>query len=205
MKKMRRFVFLLLVAALFILAACSGGSTGSGGEHGLVPPLQSTEPHNPPLAGAAAGQTNNTLPPLCNGAQDANAAAYATEVIRLVNVERTNAGLGSLASQAQLTQAAQRHSIDMGCNFFLSHTGSDGSDPFDRIDASGYYWYTAGENVAGGYSTPAAVVTAWMNSAGHRANILSTDFTEIGIGYIYNPNDTTNQYYHYWTMTLGSQ
>jgi uncharacterized protein YkwD len=73
------------------------------------------------------------------------------------------------------------------------------------MDDFGYPYSTAAENVAAGYATPADVMTGWMGSEGHRKNILNADFTEIGIGYVYNPGDTTNAFYHYWTMTLGAQ
>lgn len=205
---MKRYLYFLLVVALFALQACSSGSganpTTSSGNNGIAPPLISNEPYDPSLAGAAgAAPGSANVPALCNGAQDTNAASFATEVIRLVNVERANVSLGALTSQSQLTQAAQTHSIDMGCNFFMSHTGSDGSSPLDRIVRFGYVYSWWGENVAAGYSTPATVVTAWMNSQPHRENILNPNFTEIGIGYVYNSRDTTLMYYHYWTMTLG--
>ena len=204
---MKKFAYLFLLVLLVILPACSGGQATETvtGEVELIDPVLTTEPHNPSLAGAASGANAATLPSLCTGAQDSNTAAFAAEVIRLVNVERANAGLAALTSQEQLTQAAQKHSIDMACNSFYSHTGSDGSSPFDRMDTVGYLYWTAAENIAVAYGTPAAVMAAWMGSAGHRANILNANFVEIGIGYIYNANDTALRYYHYWTMTLGAQ
>lgn len=201
---MKRFILLLSAVLLAALTACSGEPANTGENQGLIPPLQSDAPYDLPLAGAA-GQVpaGAELPALCNGAQDSNAASFAAEVISLVNVQRANVGQGALSSQSQLTQAAQKHSIDMGCNLFMSHTGSDGSSPGQRIAAFGYPYAWWGENVAAGQSTPAAVVDAWMNSQPHRENILSPNFTEIGIGYIYNSRDRTLRYYHYWTMALG--
>ena len=197
---MKRIAYFLLIVVLLALAACSSGESE---KQGLIPP---EGPSNSSLAGAAdtAPAAIATVPPLCSGAQNTNTASFATEVIRLVNVERSKAGLGALTSNTALTQAAQKHSIDMGCNFFLSHTGSDGSSPFDRMEDFGYYYYWAGENVAAGYPTPADVVTGWMNSQAHRDNILYPTFVDIGIGYVYNPGDTTG-FKHYWTMTLGEE
>jgi uncharacterized protein YkwD len=203
---MKRIAYSLLIAALLstlTLAACSGGTTTeatTSENPTLIPPIVLNEPsNNSALVGAA---NNTTVPPLCSGAQNTNTTAYATEVIRLVNVERSNNGLAALMAQTNIRDAAQKHTIDMACNFFVSHTGSDGSVFEDRLDLFGYYWMYAGENIAAGYATPSAVVTAWMNSSLHRANILDPEFTEIGVGYVYNPNDTTHQY-HYWTMDLG--
>jgi uncharacterized protein YkwD len=200
---MKRITYFLLIAALFVLQACS--SSGEAMKPGLIPPIASGDLGNSALAGAAnAAFGKATLPTLCSGAQDANATSFAVDVIRLVNVERAKAGVGALTNQPQLTQSSQKHSIDMGCKFFLSHTGSDGTSPFDRMIGFGYPYATAAENVAAGYATPAEVVTVWMSSDPHRKNILKPDFTEIGIGYVYNPGDST-KYYHYWTMDLGAQ
>jgi uncharacterized protein YkwD len=202
---MKRIIYFLLIVTLFILQACSaGGTSGETMKPGLVPPAVAEGPNNSALAGAAAVHGSSVVPPLCSGAQDTNTVSFAAEVIRLVNVERAKAGVAALTEQSKLAQAAQKHTIDMGCKFFLSHTGSDGTSPFDRLVDFGYAYATAGENVAAGYATPAEVVTVWMGSESHRKNILKPEFTEIGIGYVYNPGDSAN-YYHYWTMDLGAQ
>lgn len=204
---MKRYFLLVSIVALFALQACGSGdsSVAEDGSGYLVPPVTSGEGAFS-LEGAAGVENpaQISVPAGC-AASDANAAQFATEVLALVNQERAANGLGAVTLNAQLTQAAQGHSFDMGCNFFLSHTGSNGSDPGARIDATGYYWLTWGENVAAGYSTPAAAMNGWMNSPGHRANILSADFTEMGIGYVYNSADTVKKYYHYWTMVLADQ
>jgi uncharacterized protein YkwD len=206
---MKLHLYLPLIVILFVLQACSGSLAAdpapTSESNGLIPPLISDEPYDPSLAGAAGAASDNAaVPALCSGAEDSSAASFGTEVIRLVNIERAKkAGLRALTGQAQLTQAAQTHSIDMGCEFFMSHTGSDGSSPLDRILRFGYPYSWWGENVAAGYPTPADVMAAWMNSKPHRDNILNPNFTEIGIGYIYNPGDTEMGYSHYWTMALG--
>lgn len=204
-----KHVYVLLMAVLLsalALSACGGTSSSpsSVSENPmLVPPVNVSRPDIPsPLVGAASGAT---VPSLCSGAQDANTASYAAEVVRLVNVQRTNSHLPALTAQTNIRDAAQKHTIDMACHFFVSHTGSDNSLLEDRLDTFGYFWLIAGENIAAGYSTPSAVVTAWMNSTtGHRENILDPEFTELGVGYVYNPNDTTRQY-HYWTLDLGTR
>ncbi|HEX2998102.1 MAG TPA: CAP domain-containing protein [Anaerolineales bacterium] len=203
---MKRIVYFLLLV-LFVLQACSPTpateSATSNTEQELVPPLVIKEPSNSSLPGAAgAANSNTSLLTLCSGAADTNAAAFEEEVIRLVNVERAKEGLDPVVSQSQLTQAAQNHAIDLACYGAVGHTSSDGSTLIDRLDLVGYMWLNAGENMAVSYATPAAVVTAWMNSSGHRANILDPEFTQMGIGYVYNPAGT---YKHYWVMDLGSE
>ncbi|MCB5164578.1 CAP domain-containing protein [Streptomyces bambusae] len=115
------------------------------------------------------------------GSQPAGGGQTA-EVVRLVNVERAAAGCGSLSVDGDLTEAAQGYSDTMAATGNFSHTGTDGSQPDDRIEAAGYDWSGYGENIAMGQADAAAVVDAWMNSPGHRANILNCKFTEIGVG-----------------------
>lgn len=125
-----------------------------------------------------------------------------SRVLELVNQHRATAGLSPLIRAAELDSAAQRHSNDMATNNFMSHTGSDGSTPGQRITAAGYSWTTYGENVAAGYTTADAVVTGWMNSSGHRANILNGNFKEIGIAVVYRAGTT---YGYYWTQDFGAR
>lgn len=125
----------------------------------------------------------------------ASSSATAT-VVTLVNAERQKAGCAPLTVNAKLTSAAQAHSQDMADHRNMSHTGSDGSSPGDRITKAGYTWSSYGENVAYGYSTPQSVMDAWMSSPGHKANILDCNFKEIGVG-LAEPGD-------YWTQDFGS-
>ncbi|MFD3328428.1 CAP domain-containing protein [Streptomyces sp. NPDC058701] len=118
------------------------------------------------------------------------------EVLALVNKERAAVGCPVLTLNAKLTKAAQDHSADMAANSNMSHTGSDGSDPGRRITRAGYQWRTYGENVAYGYSTAAKVMEGWMNSPGHKRNILDCSYKEIGIG-LAQPG-------HYWTQDFGA-
>ncbi|MFD9357533.1 CAP domain-containing protein [Streptomyces sp. NPDC060031] len=124
------------------------------------------------------------------------ASGAAAAVLSLVNQERSAAGCSALTLNEKLTKAAQDHSEDMAAHGNMSHTGSDGSDPGGRITRAGYAWGTYGENVAYGYGTPEKVMEGWMNSPGHRENILNCSFKEIGIG-LAQPN-------HYWTQDFGA-
>ncbi|MEU7973506.1 CAP domain-containing protein [Micromonospora sp. NPDC049089] len=124
-------------------------------------------------------------------------SAQAREVVDLVNAERAKAGCKALSINTKLMTAAQRHSQDQADNKNMSHTGSDGSNAGTRLDRVGYTWRTYGENVAWNQQTPAAVMDAWMNSSGHKANILNCAFTEIGVG-IANSNGP------YWTQVFAA-
>ncbi len=124
------------------------------------------------------------------------------EVVVLINDIRAQRGLAPLTINQSLVAVARRHSRDMATNDFMSHTGSDGSSPWDRMRDAGYQLGRGGENVAAGYSTAAGVVDGWMNSTGHRENMLSPSFCDLGVGYAYNGKST---YRHYWTLDLGCQ
>ncbi|MEW2156417.1 CAP domain-containing protein [Streptomyces sp. NPDC007189] len=126
----------------------------------------------------------------------ATASSATARVVQLVNAERAKVGCHPLTVNAKLTQAAQAHSADMAAHRNMSHTGSDGSAPGDRITRAGYTWSAYGENVAYGYDTPEQVMTGWMNSPGHRANILNCSYKEIGVG-LAQPGS-------YWTQDFGT-
>ena len=121
---------------------------------------------------------------------------YENEVIRLVNEIRSENGLKPLTANWELSRIARYKSEDMSNNRYFSHTSPTYGTPFQMIKAFGLSYRTAGENIAYGYRTPAAVVDGWMNSSGHRANILNASYTQIGVGYCANGN--------YWTqMFIG--
>jgi|GEM_PF-2772293 len=129
-------------------------------------------------------------------------ADFESEVIELVNVERQARNLHPLRYNQELTVAARWYSQDMGDqNYFnFDHTSLDGRKFNERISDAGYNYQTCGENIAAGYATPEAVVEGWMNSDGHRANILDPDYCDIGVGYAAVGG---GQYYHYWTQDFG--
>lgn len=127
---------------------------------------------------------------------DADVSAYEQEVIRLVNEERAKYGLRPLSENWELSRVARYKSQDMKDNRYFSHTSPTYGSPFTMMKNFGITYRSAGENIAMGQRTPKEVVTAWMNSSGHRANILNASFTEIGVGYVKDGN--------YWTqMFIG--
>ncbi|MEU5539741.1 CAP domain-containing protein [Streptomyces sp. NPDC020362] len=126
----------------------------------------------------------------------ATASGVVARIVQLVNAERAKVGCSALTLNATLTKVAQAHSQDMAAHQNMSHTGSDGSDPGQRITRAGYAWSAYGENVAYGYATPEQVMAGWMSSPGHRANILNCSFKEIGVG-LAQPNS-------YWTQDFGT-
>lgn len=122
--------------------------------------------------------------------------SYEAEVVRLVNDIRRENGLGELTLNWELSRVARYKSQDMADNRYFSHTSPTYGSPFQMMQAFGLRYRTAGENIAYGYSSPQAVVNGWMNSEGHRKNILNPSFTQIGVGYVSQGN--------YWTqMFMG--
>ncbi|MEA4832912.1 hypothetical protein SDC9_89644 [bioreactor metagenome] len=122
--------------------------------------------------------------------------SYEQQVIDLVNQIRVKNGLAKLTANWQLSRVARYKSQDMHDKKYFSHTSPTYGSPFDMIRNFGISFRTAGENIAQGYKTPQAVVDGWMNSSGHRANILNASFTEIGVGYVADGS--------YWTqMFIG--
>ncbi|MEI5097385.1 CAP domain-containing protein [Streptomyces sp. PmtG] len=125
-------------------------------------------------------------------------ARCTAEVLALTNGHRTAAGLRPLAPDPRLTAAAQAHSTDMVVRAFYAHTAPDGSEPWHRAAAAGSTHRAVGENIACGQRSPAEVVQGWMDSPGHRANILKPAFTHLGIGLAGGGRAGT-----YWTQLFG--
>jgi hypothetical protein len=133
-------------------------------------------------------------------------AEYEQQVVDLVNLERANRGLPPYKRVTALDEAARYHSADLGQDNYFDHNTYDRvngnlvyvCDTWTRIGK--YYAGASGENIAAGYSTPQSVMNGWMNSTGHRNNILSTHSREIGVGYA---NQSGSDYYHYWTQDFG--
>ncbi len=125
-------------------------------------------------------------------------ASFETTLVNLINQERSSQGISPLIVSSQLTAAARQHSRDMACNDFFSHTGSDGSSPFDRMAWSGFSFTAAAENIyagSGPYNSPQQAFNGWMNSSGHRINMLNATYTHVGIGYIYCASSTYGGYF----------
>ena len=176
------------------------------------------DPLPPPLANTPAGPPERGV-----RAMDGT-PSFEEQVVDLVNQERwANGSLPPLKQVDLLHGSSGLHSANMAQRDFFAHCDPDTlTSAGDRMDAAGYSWSTWGENIAAGYSTPAAVMTAWMGSSGHRANILSTGYREIGVGYELQSGDLATvrldsngdcipdpppyddgPFYHYWTQNFG--
>ncbi|WP_050356347.1 CAP domain-containing protein, partial [Gottschalkia purinilytica] len=138
--------------------------------------------------------SDNNNKPSDNNNKPSNVSQFESEVVRLVNIERNKAGLAPLTMDSELSKIARVKSQDMADKNYFSHTSPTYGSPFDMLKKFGVSYRTAGENIAKGYSSPESVVKGWMNSEGHRANILSSNFGKIGVGYV-NQGGTT-----YWTQ-----
>jgi len=127
-----------------------------------------------------------------------------SQVLTLTNQYRQQNGLRPVSYNNLLSSAAQTHSRNMAVQDFFSHTGLNGSQPWDRVSATGYQWSRVTENIAAGYRTAQEVVRGWINSPGHRANLLDPNVTQIGVGYFFLANDTGNVNYNaYWTQVFA--
>lgn len=130
-----------------------------------------------------------TIPP------QSSVKSFEDEVARLVNVERAKNGLPALTSNWQLSRVARYKSQDMVNKNYFSHTSPTYGSPFKMMESFGIRFSSAGENIAYGQRTPAEVMNSWMNSPGHRANILSPSYTQIGVGLA-----KTSSGVSYWTQ-----
>lgn len=149
------------------------------------------------LLGAAGTTAAVAAAPVVPSAAPAAATVQST-VVALTNQQRTAAGLGSLVASPALTAAAQLHSDDQAAMNTVSHAGSDGSDGGQRITSTGFVWTSWAENVAAGQTSPADVVTAWMNSPTHRVNMLNGTYTSVGVGL------ATRDGVVFWTLLFAS-
>lgn len=153
----------------------------------------------PGYAGAFSGCTAETAP-VVN-------AEYEAEVARLVNEERARAGLPPLKLVSALTAAARYHAMDMATDDYFNHDSMDrvggelqrACGTFDRVSLWYKGWNGAAENIAAGFNSPQQVMDGWMNSSGHRANILNAGYTEFGIGYYAG----AGTFPAYWVQEFG--
>lgn len=141
--------------------------------------------------GMLPDQPGNPAPdqPGTDGSQD----AFANEVVRLVNEERAKAGLPALTVDRGAASAAQVRAKEIERSF--SHTRPDGSSFNSALTEAGVNFSGAGENIAYGQNSPEKVMEGWMNSSGHRANILNSSYTSIGVGHYQNTSGV-----NYWTQ-----
>jgi len=151
---------------------------------------------NPQIKNAALIYPNQKL----NIPNIDNVKNVETEVLALVNKERANNGLRALQMDWELSRVARTKSQDMAAKNYFSHQSPTYGSPFDMMKQFGINYKTAGENIASGQRTPTEVMAAWMNSQGHRANILNKDYTHLGVGYYQG-----GSYGHMWTQMFISK
>ncbi|HBF8308781.1 TPA: sporulation protein [Clostridioides difficile] len=130
-----------------------------------------------------------------SGSTSENFSAYQKEVVDLVNIERAKAGLNPLTLDSSISNVATKKSQDMIDNNYFSHNSPTYGSPFDMLKKFGISYKTAGENIAMGQKTPKEVVNAWMNSEGHRKNIMNPNFSKIGVGVAQKSGSSI-----YWTQ-----
>ena len=219
---MRLKTFSLVALAALVVTGCDDFDLGyrpgsrQSGRHIIVngdedspdsPATPSTDggPYLPPAAGADARVPSAPSPdssaPAPTPKPDASSAgacgnAFETQVFNLVNQERAKKGLKAFLCDPLAVRVAHDYSQVMCDKHWFNHTGPDGSSPFQRMEDAGIQFSSAGENIAAGQSTPSSVMQSWMNSAGHRANILG-NFTYLGVGYVACPGGNMG---HYWTQ-----
>lgn len=159
-----------------------------------TPDVETPEIEIPEVEIPGDGTTDNSNPG--TDSTITSQTEYENRVLELVNIERAKQGLSALQMDESLRSVARLKSEDMRKNNYFSHTSPTYGSPFDMLKQFGISYKSAGENIAQGYKTPEAVVEGWMNSSGHRANILNASFTHMGVGYDSNGN--------YWTqMFIG--
>jgi uncharacterized protein YkwD len=164
---------------------------------GTATPPSGAPPTAAPPAATTPAAPNRTKapPPPAKPTGDPNVE---TAVLTLVNQERAKGGCQPVTADSRLATAARLHSEDMAARNFFDHTNPDGVSFAKRINNAGYQWSGAGENIAKGQATPAAVMESWMNSPGHRANILNCGFKQLGVGVAYQGRSPI------WTQDFAS-
>ncbi|MFJ5673711.1 CAP domain-containing protein [Streptomyces sp. NPDC093097] len=137
--------------------------------------------------------------PVRSGGATGKAAAYAQKVVELVNAQRAQHGCRPLTVDAHIQKAAQAHSDDMAARNYYDHNSPEGVDPGTRMTNAGFNWQSWGENIFKSPTDPATAVDGWMNSPGHRANILNCSFTSTGVGVNLSSNGP------WWTQDFGTR
>jgi uncharacterized protein YkwD len=151
----------------------------------------------PPAAGTAA--RDGTRPAVAGADTRARAEAFEARVVALINARRASSGCRPLTVDPRLAAAARAHSVDMAAHRYFGHDALTGETPFARITDAGYRYSAAAENIAAGQPDPAQVVAAWMDSPGHRSNILNCALRQTGVGFA-----TGGTYGAYWTQDFGA-
>lgn len=157
-----------------------GDNSNSGGDNENQQPTLPSTPSTPSVPDNTPDTDNGSNN---GGNNDSNIEnlSYVEQVVALVNEERAKEGLSPVALDSQISAAAQVRAKEAAQSF--SHTRPNGSSCFTALKEAGISYRGAGENIAYGQATPSAVMQDWMNSSGHRANIMNAKYTKIGVGY----------------------
>ncbi|WP_291121330.1 CAP domain-containing protein [Hydrogenophaga sp.] len=200
----------LILGVLLALTACGGGG-GGGGDAGASGGADATigVPSPPNSAGGAGtGGGGSTLVAL-DASTSCNLPDFRNSLLQQINAARAAArscggtampAVAPLAWNDALFSAAARHSTDMAVNNYFSHTGLDGRSASQRIAAEGYAWSWVGENIAAGQTSVSTVMSGWLASAGHCANLMRAEYQHVGVSCVQRSGTT---YGRYWTMTLA--
>jgi uncharacterized protein YkwD len=179
MKHLSKKFFVIFLMPLYWLGCNSTSSNGAAADFSNFPAVEVSEPMPAPGAETPVKADLNCVDTRVNFTD----SAIVQEVCRLVNKERSANKLKPLVLDMKLSHVAQAHAEDMVNRQYFSHDTPEGLSPFDRMKAAQISYMTAGENIAYWYKTPAEVMASWMNSSGHRANILNSKYGKIGVGY----------------------
>lgn len=205
----RSYGFGLLIA-LFGLAACQSDNVVETAQEQTPVATSSTSIRTEGATATSSGVVTGLVAVKPSGAREASVALQ-QEILTYLNAARsksclcgttTYAPAPALALNAKLNTASDKFAVDLATYNYFSHTGRDGSQPWDRMTREGYIWRTAGENIAAGYTTARSVVDGWLQSPGHCANIMNPAFKEVGVGYAYS---ATSTYKYYWVNDFGTQ
>jgi len=176
-----QMIFGVLLVFVLMLNGCTPSSSSDSAN-----PMENSQPN-------ASGDPRGGMTPVVGASENCTDSRVGfsdhdiiEQVCMLVNQERAAVGEEPLKLDAALSNVSQAFSEDMVQRNYFSHTSPDGLGPTDRLKAGNIIYQTWGENIAYYYKTPAEVMTAWMNSAGHKANILNAKFGKIGIGWYQN-------------------
>lgn len=207
---MKKSYGLGLLIALFGMAACQSDNVLDPAQEQTPVATSSTSIASEGATATSSGVVTGLIEVKPSSARAASAAMQ-QEILTYLNAARsksclcgstTYAPAPALALNTKLNTASDKFALDMATYNYFSHTGRDGSQPWDRMTREGYIWRTAGENIAAGYTTARTVVDGWLKSPGHCANIMNPSFKEVGVGYGYS---ATSTYKHYWVNDFGTQ
>jgi uncharacterized protein YkwD len=215
---------------VLLLGACGGGSdaaeTAAAGDDvtlGAAPstevaaiPVAAASPADAPATAAAPAPAAATPAPAPAPAPSASTsdgycgiAGFQADLLNRINAARATArscgstayaATGTLAWNGALFNAAEGHSRDMAVNSYFAHTGLDGRSVAQRVSAAGYSWRSVGENIAGGPTSAAAVMSGWLSSPGHCANIMNNQYQDVAVACVQRSG---SPYGRYWTMVLA--